>query len=513
MVFTETADDLQMLKVTFDYLDTNKNGFVSLAEISKILSDNQNRGSSFSHFADTLQIMKEQLDTDSDGLNFERFKQVMSSVPRVYGHRLQWARSLRFENTLANLLPTGPVFDPLQEIKEMSDHKIREIITEASNEVFRNFVAEKEKLKRADNGFPAEVESTMSKFTGDVGKFGDIGMFEEGLENQIGNPDPYILKGIIRENASEDGFDRLSVNPNYSIVYSPFYEYSRLLGHPSEYNTEKTELKEEDLKGNEDIPIFLLEVAKGLHRDGATGPTLSELQDLKLEFVKLRKSYEQVSKTNEESIGQAMFPGDIGYAHKSMQLKITAENSQTAKKIYSIIAKLSGDSKGCFISAGFPPTPNDKVFTVSVFGAFSFFSTNNADSLQEKLKDLVSGANLQRSDIVYIYCNLEHQGCNESRLKEMLNKFSSTAISQISGLDGVSHEEHVSAIVKKALGPANHSADSAHSGVRIVLVQGRRHFGLRDLMCLPEVKAAKLRVEEAIQAHQYTGPLYQASFI
>ena len=565
MVFTEAADDLQMLRVTFDLLDTNKDGVISLTEILDALSDPQNQGSSFINFADTLEILKRQLSTDSEGIDYERFKQAMGSVPRVYGHRIQWARSLRFENVLANLLSTGPIFDPLRAIKKMPDHKILESLTEASKEVFEKFKRERDSLIRAESGSSDEVADIMGKYTGETGKFGDTGMFEEGLENQIGNPDPYILKGIIRENAIEDGCDKLSVTPNYLIKYSPLHEYSRLLGHPSEYEREKSMLNEEDLKDNENIPTFLLEVAKGCHQ-GIKGPTLSELKELKTEFAILRECCEENIKMSKKSVGQAVFAGDIGYVQKSMQLKIKVADTATANKMHAVVSGWSGDAKGSFISAGFPPPSPQREFTVSVFGSFIFFSAEDDAFVERSLKELVAvvaGADalseVQRSDVVYIYCKLEHQDGMESTLKDLLQRLNSAVISRISGLDGVSLEEHISAIVDKARGLRLSSGSgictlsellellqkldfgvlSHISGVRgsdkddhmsviirkvldpgsntssdprVVLVQGRGSLRLRDLMYIPEVTAAELRVEEAIQAHQYTGPLYQVSW-
>ena len=44
---------------------------------------------------------------------------------------------------------------------------------------------------------------------------------------------------------------------------------------------------------------------------------------------------------------------------------------------------------------------------------------------------------------------------------------------------------------------------------RITLVVGRRNVSLRDLMQLEIVKQGNLRVEEAVQAHQYTGPMFE----
>ncbi len=47
------------------------------------------------------------------------------------------------------------------------------------------------------------------------------------------------------------------------------------------------------------------------------------------------------------------------------------------------------------------------------------------------------------------------------------------------------------------------------TGSKIELVQARRRLGLQELMGVPLIEASKLRVEEAVQAYQYTGPLFQ----
>jgi hypothetical protein len=43
--------------------------------------------------------------------------------------------------------------------------------------------------------------------------------------------------------------------------------------------------------------------------------------------------------------------------------------------------------------------------------------------------------------------------------------------------------------------------------------QARRRLSLMELMDIPEVKRAKLRVEEAIVVYQYTGPLFQVNVL
>jgi hypothetical protein len=61
-----------------------------------------------------------------------------------------------------------------------------------------------------------------------------------------------------------------------------------------------------------------------------------------------------------------------------------------------------------------------------------------------------------------------------------------------------------SVYIEKIVNAALRSEDS-----NIVLIPGRRRLGLREMMKIPEVKMAELRVEEAVQAYQYTGPLFQ----
>ena len=43
--------------------------------------------------------------------------------------------------------------------------------------------------------------------------------------------------------------------------------------------------------------------------------------------------------------------------------------------------------------------------------------------------------------------------------------------------------------------------------------QARRRLSLKQILDVPEVKNAKLRVEEALVVYQYTGPLFQVRVI
>jgi hypothetical protein len=70
-----------------------------------------------------------------------------------------------------------------------------------------------------------------------------------------------------------------------------------------------------------------------------------------------------------------------------------------------------------------------------------------------------------------------------------------------------SKEDHVQWIAEAAL--RTESDDISEH--KMVFIQGRRNLSLRDLMALEEVRRAGLRVEEAIQLYQYTGPIFQVS--
>ena len=53
------------------------------------------------------------------------------------------------------------------------------------------------------------------------------------------------------------------------------------------------------------------------------------------------------------------------------------------------------------------------------------------------------------------------------------------------------------------------NSDNNPSHLEKTVLQSRRRVGLRELMKLEVVEDAKLRLEEALQAYQYTGPLFQ----
>ena len=53
---------------------------------------------------------------------------------------------------------------------------------------------------------------------------------------------------------------------------------------------------------------------------------------------------------------------------------------------------------------------------------------------------------------------------------------------------------------------------SGSGPTKFILMPGRRYLSLKEMFLLSYVRKAKLRVEEVIQAHQYTGPMFQVNF-
>ncbi len=90
-------------------------------------------------------------------------------------------------------------------------------------------------MRESDLDDNETVEAAMSKFIGAVGKYGDSRMFQEGLKNQIGSPDPFFFKGIFWDNIFADQSTHRSVTSDYKTAFSDFQEYSHLLGRSSEY--------------------------------------------------------------------------------------------------------------------------------------------------------------------------------------------------------------------------------------------------------------------------------------
>jgi len=419
--FSEKEDEEQVLQKFFKKIDTNGDEKLSHEEIMAALCSSDQQKSS-----DRLENLKAELNKcEEANVTLEKFKEIARRMSIATGHRMRWADSLNLSGRLARLLDVGELFDEMSGVKLMKEEAdVDKLLDRFFSEVRHVVKKELKKIKTESytsvNLQPESISS--SKFAGVVGKFGDTGMFLEGLESQLGSPDPFILKGLLRENVMVEGSTNRKLTSNYKISFSDKQEYARVFGHPDEYLDEwwcldkSLKLSYRDWVENKDIPIFLLEVAKGLHPN-IKGPSEAELKDLKDTFIDLRKHYSDICHSN-----HGVFPGDVGNVN---------------------------------IVEGQP----------------------------------------------YIYCEPEHND-KETKLREVLSGLDASVLIQILEEEDMEKSDCIDRIVNEAL---------KEDGVKqVTLMQGRRRLSLRQLMDLPAVKEAELSVQEAIQAYQYTGPLFQS---
>jgi hypothetical protein len=118
------------------------------------------------------------------------------------------------------------------------------------------------------------------------------------------------------------GSEITKVTSNYKIRFSDKQEYARLFGHPDEYLDTwwydlGLKLSRDDWSTNKKIPIFLMEVAKGL-RPNIKGPGEAELKELKDTFIDLRKHYIDICEIN-----HGVFPGDAGHVNIGVEDKLS----------------------------------------------------------------------------------------------------------------------------------------------------------------------------------------------
>jgi hypothetical protein len=208
------------------------------------------------------------------------------------------------------------------------------------------------------------------------------------------------------------------------------------------------------------------------------------------------------------------FPGDMGNVQQSMEIEFEARNVEEATRLHNDIA-LKAKSTIPFVNVGESPLKSS--FSISVVAPLSFFVSRKDEQFLQTMQTLQDGtkstAKVTRKgpNSTYIYCNVGNDG-KPKKLQELLHNldFKDSALSHLSALPSAtsSKADHIQSIAASVL--QTETTDSSPS--KFIFIQGRRSIRLRELMALDEVKRAGLRVEEAIQAHQYTGPIFQVRF-
>ena len=492
-IFDESADDDEVLLNFFRKIDTNGDGMISKEEIEWALVKFKNR----SNAVQGLEILMNKLSKfpcESEcSLNLKGFGEMVREIPRIHGQRIQWARSLHLDSVLARHLKVGSLFDELSGIMDMTETEVKIALEMFSKDVY--VIIQKELTKLRNLGTePEQAMSAISKFSGGfTGKFGDTQMFQGGLESEIGSPDAMILKGILRENTLIDQSCREKYRPsNYGIVTSDLVEYARVFGNPDEYG-HSSNGKLDQREKIDGIPNFLLEVARGLH-EGVRGPSEAELKDLKLEFQRLTRVHSMVRKMSRS----AKFPGEIGDVLYTVKCEVHSDcidgqrSSAAFRKAQSIAAAIN-NTQAIYLDLG---ALSNEAFAVTVCSRKPLAVDALLAKLERELGESVSAGATQ--NLIYARYG------SDVALDTHIRRLEVSELRQRAGLSAAAADECAETILAEFR--ATTDEWRARGGMR---VQGRVTRTLRELMAKKEVRAAGLRVEEAIQAYQYTGPSFQ----
>jgi hypothetical protein len=177
---------------------------------------------------DLTQAMKDiaesLLPTPEDGcISFWEFKTAMRRVPRVCGHRIQFAQSLDLDKALARHLLPGKVDDGLDGIKKMiaidgSMSKLDIALDAFCEDARRIVIASANKL--CESLVSSSAQEANNKFHGFTGDFADLPDFYVGAEETIhlAYPNPNTMKGICDEHLAHPSANKVFVTGNYFIA-------------------------------------------------------------------------------------------------------------------------------------------------------------------------------------------------------------------------------------------------------------------------------------------------------
>jgi hypothetical protein len=487
-VFDGIADDDEVFEEAYNTIQKEKGA--SFAEKFDAFVRKTGNKPSDSHEAMRSAACKEQQ-------SLEGFTRAMRKTPRLSGLRVQWCESLGLAKRLAGLLPRGTLFDGLDGVKRMAGSEVTiDNICQKFMPILREVIwKELEKLRTLDESSgTAGVQGVMNKFHDDggfIGDFGDSKMFHGGLEKRIGYPNPKILLAILREHSSNTWF----VTGNYGIPTTPCLESARLVG------------------GGAESFEYLSEIALNPTGKYPKGPTDLELPEIKVELEKLSTTYTETLDWRASKI----FAGEAGDMQEETGVAVTMEMSspEDAKRV------VQAGSWGGAIAKRL----TEHLFKVDVKATRSMMEMEVA---ARGLAVVKAAATNGQSSVVEM---------------EVSVPFSSADFDQLGYLERIS--KALEAVVahshsggpgglQLSTGPLKLQANKTSSWTNIFLKNASKeglkdecpqHItdgrdwrfkqaratrqSLRELMSLPEVQKAELRVEEAIAAYQYTGPLFQ----
>jgi NLR family CARD domain-containing protein 3 len=222
-----------MARDLFDQIDENKDGNISLEELSASVQRYcQDQGKPLQM---ALAGALEQLLGRHAGISFETFRGAVKDLPRVKAERVHFAQALGMHELVAGALPKGTFFDGLEGLRRLAEKPDSEIEAFAREQVAR-LTAELEgllcggirKLRNLSATSGSALEQN-SKFSMDSdalkGAFSSLQHFYDGPEKLIGNPNPKAAEGIRREHCERKNADKAHTTPNYNVTTTPRVEY------------------------------------------------------------------------------------------------------------------------------------------------------------------------------------------------------------------------------------------------------------------------------------------------
>jgi hypothetical protein len=587
--FTPGLDDEEMLLRSFVQLDDDGDQNISLQELVCAMENQEDTG-----IISSMETVKQKLFGQTPSpmklITFREFKDACVTIPRIKGYRVEWTRSLHLDLMLAKRLNAGVLWDGLLGFKQMQRGEVEKACSDFAVEVLDE-VMKRWDILQQDNpirpvtnqpqqngqtGTSSEPEenspiqkpegettdyqptidswnsaqSMMSKFRaeqGSCGKYGSKEIFDGGLEVQLGMADPCILRAILREHVSKEGF----MTSNYRIFTSPLVEYARVLGkerldepageekamgvenlYSKAKKSDKKYPSEAELIGLKDmldqinnVHDIFLKNRKG-HFPGEIGSCVWELQTYCVEVQNTDDS--QANFESELLRAISMFAsdnlvldaGESSFHGVGMNLS-SIENCRDLLRL-NFILQFSGESNQAERSRkleDFKTFLNTKLLMLS----------QGHTELQDQGRKLASEtSNAQKSEMLQIVekatvaksmgwmetkeqCFVYSLFADKESIKTSLEANGiNTRHAQFMHSDP--NPQGISLKANDSLSSLMYEFDKETdflSKKNLTRRQGRRSLSIIELMCDPQVQLAGLRVEEAVQAYQYTGPLFQ----
>ncbi len=445
-------------------------------------------------------------DDPSLRMDIKCFKEFLQKTPRIRSQRLRWVKQLRLEAALARHLPVGTLMDGLKGVCSMDEEDLHAALGKFCEEVSSIVLDAWKRLKdgrlQRSCDSDADIRKTMDKYRdegGFLGNFGTKFMFDGGLESELGIPDPCILRAILREHVEADDSSQSFLTSNYGLVSTPSHEFARLFGDPKEYNSD------------ESIPRFLLETAN--NPQGTRGPSETELQQLTDLFTKLREVYCDVGRKN-----GGIFSGEEGDRVNEIVLSISFPTNAldlsvgtaiiTEKVRSALISCLesvetSADVKVRGIMTVAPANVVGREIVMKASLPYQEITHAQLQRFKHHLchaLKLSSNVNLSPAQRSFEYCTF----VDEAALQRSIDEMDLTALREMSARGHQATEQEC----REAILQSFRAQDLSWRKQCIFRRQARQRLTLTQLMSKPAVLAAGLRIEEAIVAHQYTGPIF-----